>query len=270
MGIFKPRPELSFLRLPSAVFCAQCELIHENNTTNCLACGSSALLSVSRIFGGSLGQQRATLVQDEAMERLVRELIESVPPSPELILKRPPIAACGALEEAVTALQLPLAPAQLDLEPAITMIAERAQSLTGASGSAIGLRWGSEVVCSARAGRTAPDLGVRLQTDSGLSGECLRTGEVMRCDDTEDHPQVERTAARRLGIRSILVAPLQHFRKTLGILEVLSTETFAFDDISVANVQMLAGFMVAAIVRAAGAPIPAPAAFAKPDQALPI
>jgi len=255
MGLFKPRPELSFLRLQRAVFCAQCELIHENNTANCLACGSSALLSVSRVFGGELGQQpRATVLQDSAMERLVRELIESVPPSLELVQERPAMAACSAQEEPVTALELPLSPAQLDLEPAISVIAERAQSLTGASGSAIGLQWGQEVVCSARAGRTAPDLGVRLQTDSGLSGECLRNGQILRCDDTEDHPNVERSVARRLGVRSILVAPLQHFRKTLGIFEVLSTETFAFDDLAVANLQMLAGFMVAAIARAAGVP----------------
>lgn len=254
MGLFKPRPELSFLRLQKAVFCAKCELIHENNTANCLACGSSALLSVSRIFGGELGRQpRATLLQDAAMERLVRELIESVPPSPELA-QQLPIAACSGQEEQVAALELPLAPAQLDLEPAISVIAERAQSLTGASGSAIGLQWGQEVVCSARAGRTAPDLGVRLQADSGLSGECLRSGQILRCDDTEDHPNVERSVARRLGVRSILVAPLQHFRRTLGIFEVLSTEAFAFDDLAVANLQMLAGFMVAAIARAAGMP----------------
>ena len=255
MGLFKPRPELSFLPLQKAVFCAECELIHENNTSNCLACGSTALLSVSRIFGGSLGQRpRATLVQNEAMERLVRELIESVPCSPELSGRDLPIAASSVPEEPVTALELPLAPAQLDLEPAISAIAERAQSLTGASGSAIGLQWGQDVVCSARAGRTAPDLGVRLHVQSGLSGECLRTGHILRCDDTEDHPHVERSVARRLGVRSILVAPLQHFRKTLGIFEVLSTETFAFDDLAVANLQMLAGFMVAAIARAAGMP----------------
>jgi transcriptional regulator with GAF, ATPase, and Fis domain len=257
MGLFKPRPELSFLRLQKAVFCVQCELIHENNTANCLACGSSVLLSVSRVLGGELGQQpRATLLQDEGMDRLVRELIESVPASPELVQGQPLIAARRAQEEPVTALELPLAPAQLDLEPAISVIAERAQSLTGASGSAVGLQWGREVVCSARAGRTAPDLGVRLQTDSGLSGECLRTGQILCCDDAEDHPQVQREAARRLGVRSILVAPLQHFRKTLGILEVLSTEIYAFDDLAVANLQMLAGFMVAAIVRAAGMPLP--------------
>lgn len=254
MGLFKPRPELSFLRLQKAVFCVQCELIHENNTANCLGCGSSAVLSVSRVFGGELGQQpRATLLQDAAMERLVRELIESVPPSPELVRERPAMAARSA-QEPVTALELSQAPAQLDLEPAISVIAERAQSLTGATGSAIGLQWGSEVVCSARAGRTAPDLGVRLQTDTGLSSECLRTGQILRCDDAEDHPQVERSVARRLGVRSILVAPLQHFRRTLGIFEVLSTESFAFDDLAVANLQMLAGFMVAAITRAAGMP----------------
>ncbi|HEV2118419.1 MAG TPA: GAF domain-containing protein [Terriglobales bacterium] len=255
MGLFKPRPELSFLRLQKAVFCVQCELIHENNTASCLACGSSAVLSVSRVFGGELGQQpRASVLQDSTMERLVRELIESVSPSPELVQEGPAMAACSGLQEPVTALELPLAPAQLDLEPAISVIAERAQSLTGASGSAIGLQWGQEVVCSARAGRTAPDLGVRLQTDSGLSGECLRTGQILRCDDTEDDPSVQRSVARRLGVRSILVAPLRHFRKTLGIFEVLSTETFAFDDLAVANLQMLAGFMVAAIARAAGMP----------------
>jgi GAF domain-containing protein len=65
---------------------------------------------------------------------------------------------------------------------------------------------------------------------------------------------VERSVAQWLGVRSILVAPLQHFRRTLGIFEVLSTEAFAFDDLAVANLQMLAGFMVAAIARAAGVP----------------
>ena len=41
------------------------------------------------------------------------------------------------------------------------------------------MRHGDEIVCPARAGRTAPDLGVRLQTDSGISADCVRTGEVV-------------------------------------------------------------------------------------------
>ena len=72
-------------------------------------------------------------------------------------------------------------PAEVDFQPAIHAIAERAQSLTRATGAAIALRKGNEIVCRARTGRTAPDLGIRLQTDSGISAECVRTGEVVLC-----------------------------------------------------------------------------------------
>ena len=98
------------------------------------------------------------------------------------------------------------------------------------------------------------DLRTQCRTADPVDGCTEFLGEILRCDDAEDHPQVERSVARRLGVRSILVAPLQHFRRTLGIFEVLSTESFAFDDLAVANLQMLAGFMVAAITRAAGMP----------------
>ena len=113
-------------------------------------------------------------------------------------------------------------PGELDLEPGISIIAEKAQALTGATGAAIALRKGDEIICRARTGRTAPDLGVRLQTDHGLSADCVRTGEVLLCNDAESNPLVDTATCRRLGVRSILVAPLRHFRRTLGVFEVLS------------------------------------------------
>jgi hypothetical protein len=39
------------------------------------------------------------------------------------------------------------------------------------------------VVCVGRSGDIAPELGDLLNVDSGISGECLRTGTMMRCDD---------------------------------------------------------------------------------------
>jgi len=139
--------------------------------------------------------------------------------------------------------------AELDLEPGISIIAEKAQTLTGATGAAIALRRGNEIVCRARTGRTAPDIGVRLQTDSGLSAECVRTGEVLLCHDAESNPRVDWASARRLGVRSILVAPLRHFRRTLGVFEVLSSSPHAFDNNDVATMQFLSGMMVATISR---------------------
>jgi len=138
---------------------------------------------------------------------------------------------------------------ELDLEPGISIIAEKAQALTGATGAAIALRRGSEIVCRARTGRTAPDIGVRLQTDSGLSAECVRSGEVMLCNDAESNPRVDWATCRRMGVRSILVAPLQHFRRTLGVFEVLSSTPHAFDNNDVATMQFLSGMMVATISR---------------------
>src|SRR5438128_6768305 len=72
--------DINFLALQSAVFCVQCELISENNTPACLACGSQAVLSLSRVLGGSLrGQQTANVIADAELNRLVRDLLRTVP-----------------------------------------------------------------------------------------------------------------------------------------------------------------------------------------------
>src|ERR1700688_1166882 len=74
--------DVNFLSLKSAIFCVQCELLSENNTPQCLACGSGAVMSLSRVLGGSLrGQQTAHLIADAELDRLVRELLRTVPTS---------------------------------------------------------------------------------------------------------------------------------------------------------------------------------------------
>lgn len=256
--------EVNFLALQTAVFCIGCELISQNNSATCLACGSQALLSLSRVLGGSLrNQQTAHVIADSELDRLVRELIRTVP-SPELHTNESaspvssPSQVSGSHHVRSCSFENPerdtfsdeeTQPAEISLQPAINVIAERAQTLTRATGAAIALRKGSEIVCRARTGRTAPDLGVRLQTDSGISAECVRTGEVVLCHDAQHNPQVDLASCHRLGARSILAAPLRHFRKTLGIFEVLSSAPYAFNHSDVATMQLLASMIVAAISR---------------------
>jgi GAF domain-containing protein len=258
--------DVNFISLQSAVFCAECELISPNNTPHCLACGSRALLSLSRVMGGSLlHQSTANLIKDATLDCIVRDLLQTVPASvmsaDEARFAEPAHAfrhrARPQTSSPAQAEFWPLSPEEhspfdLDLEPAISLIADRAQLMTGASGAAIALRRGDEIVCRARAGRTAPDLGVRLQTDSGISGQCVRSGEALLCHDTESDPHVDLGSCRRLGARSILVTPLRQYRRTLGIFEVLSATPHAFDHRHVATLQLLSGMMVAAISRIAG------------------
>jgi putative methionine-R-sulfoxide reductase with GAF domain len=256
--------DIHFLTLPTAVFCVECELISKNNTPYCMACGSRAVLSLSRVLGGSLrGEQTAHLIADAELDRLVRELLRTVPASTvedrvpasfaALAPSRSHARTMGSHSQQsmvhVSRNELDFRPGEIDLEPAISVIAERAQALTGATGAAIALRHGDEIICRARTGRTAPDLGVRLQTDSGISADCVRTGQIVLCHDAERNPFVDLASCRRLGARSILAAPLRHFRKTLGVFEVLSRTPHAFDDRDVATMQLLSSLMVAAISR---------------------
>jgi putative methionine-R-sulfoxide reductase with GAF domain len=268
--------DVHFVPLQSATLCVQCELITTNHRPYCLACGNPSLLSLSRVLGGSLlHQQTAHLITDSELDSLVRDLLRTVPDPhvldreasnvadhharlPSTALRSQlrvanaahPVSGFRAVHPGVPAEnEVDIHPAELNLEPAISAITERAQHLTGATGAAIALRAGDEIVCRARAGRTAPDLGVRLQTDAGISAEAVRTGEVMLCHDAERNPRVDLASCRRLGVRSILVSPLRYYRRTLGVFEVLSSSASAFDERDVATMQLLSSMMVAAISR---------------------
>jgi len=258
--------DVNFVPLRSATFCVQCEMISANPRTYCLACGSQALIGLSRLLGGSLRhQQTAHLITDSELNNLVRDLLRTVPVPDSfanedcsrmpLLAQRNQLRLANSAHPAsgFRAAHVPedaeIHAGELDLEPAISAITERAQHLTGATGAAIALRNGDEIVCRARAGRTAPDLGVRLQTDAGISAEAVRSGEIMLCHDAERNPRVDLASCRRLGVRSILVSPLRHYRRTLGVFEVLSSSPAAFDEGDVATMQLLSSMMVAAISR---------------------
>jgi len=53
--------------------------------------------------------------------------------------------------------------------------------ITGASGIALALGDKGAILCRACAGEIAPPMGGRLNVDSGISGECFRTGRAVAC-----------------------------------------------------------------------------------------
>jgi TonB family protein len=126
------------------------------------------------------------------------------------------------------------------LDPMLRTITEAAQQLTGASGAALAMWKDGAMVCRARSGDTAPALGARLSVETGISGECLRTGKIQHCADTENDPLVDLEVCRSLSLRSIAVLPIQGWRGVNGILEVFSTTPAAFSEQHIAVLQQLA------------------------------
>jgi hypothetical protein len=127
-----------------------------------------------------------------------------------------------------------------DLNSALRVISERARTLLRGAGAAIALMERSPMMCRASVGSGGPPLGTPVDAHSGFSGECIRTGRALRCDDTEMDPRVQAGVCRRLGIRSIVAAPIRYEREVVGLVEVFSPQAFAFDDGDVAVLERLA------------------------------
>jgi len=156
---------------------------------------------------------------------------------------------------AVTAVQREVEGLGADLAATLHLIAERAQSLVRASGAAIALAAEDPnfMICRASAGPDAPPVGVSLQVGSGFSGECVKSGRLLRCDDAELDARVDRENCRALGIRSILATPVRAADKSIGLLETFSREPDTFTQNDARVLQRLAETVLAAVNRAAKA-----------------
>lgn len=112
----------------------------------------------------------------------------------------------------------------------LTVIAQRAQAFTNASGTAIALSEGNadEIICRARSGSAAPDVGAALRVNGTFTGLCIQSGKELRCDDAETDTRVDTAAIRSLGIRSMVVTPIREDNRVVGVLACFAPTAHAF------------------------------------------
>jgi putative methionine-R-sulfoxide reductase with GAF domain len=135
-----------------------------------------------------------------------------------------------------------------ELDSTLQLLVERAQYITGATGTALALPQGEEMVCRASAGSSAPAVGARLQVRSGLTGESVSRGQLLRCDNAETDPRVNLEACRALGIASIVVLPL--LRRTgeiRGLFELFSDHPYAFEERDLIALERMAALTLTAL-----------------------
>ena len=127
-----------------------------------------------------------------------------------------------------------------DLDAFLKRLVADTHLLLSANGSAIGLgdrplyRW------RARWGEPGPLIGAHIYTGSGISGQCLVSGETQSCQDTWNDARVDAELCRQLGLRSMVVAPIKRATRIDGILEAWSSDPLAFDGRSLDILQELA------------------------------
>ncbi|HKC75978.1 MAG TPA: GAF domain-containing protein, partial [Chloroflexota bacterium] len=156
-----------------------------------------------------------------------------------------------AQRSAIIATQNDIARSELDLSAVLSLIAERAQALTRASGAAIGLVDGDEIDYCAASGTLSSEVGTRLNIAQSLTGWSVQSGETVRCNDIDMDPRVDVEARARVGARSAIVVPLYREHRVVGVLNVVALQAHAFDDTDVQTLQLMAGFIAGALRHAA-------------------
>ena len=133
----------------------------------------------------------------------------------------------------------------------VDAVADAARVLSGADGTALGLESRGVIVCRARSGGIAPPIGAPINTESGISGECLRTATMLVCHDAMIDPRVDTEVCRSLGIRSVAAVPVRGPGTAAGILEAFAARPNAFDGAALGSLRDLALIAETAYMREA-------------------
>lgn len=150
----------------------------------------------------------------------------------------------------VVAVQQEILSAVTDADRVLQIIVDRSAEITGSTGAVVELVDGEELVYRAASGSAKKHVGLYLPLEGSLSGEVVKKGLVLRCDDSEQDSRVDREACRMIGLRSMVIAPLVEGEEPIGVLKTYSDRPNAYADLDTYVIQLLAGMTSAALQQA--------------------
>ncbi|HEY2778681.1 MAG TPA: ATP-binding protein [Gaiellaceae bacterium] len=148
---------------------------------------------------------------------------------------------------AIVQTQQQIAALELDHEALTSTIVLRAQRLCGGDGAAVQWFDGHESVYRHCSGIAAGHVGLRLDRSASLAGLASLNDEAVYSSDTSIDPRADGDVCGRLGIRSLICAPLHRDGNVVGVLSILGREPHAFDELAVETARLMAEFIGAVL-----------------------
>jgi diguanylate cyclase (GGDEF)-like protein len=138
----------------------------------------------------------------------------------------------------------------VDLSSIMDLVTKRSQHITNSDGASVELIEKKELVYSAASGIAEKFLGLRLDMENSLSGECIKTRAPLMSNDIEIDDRVNKNACRQIGLNSMIVVPLICGNDVVGIMKVLSKESGHFNDDDIKILELISGLIAAAMFNA--------------------
>jgi diguanylate cyclase (GGDEF) domain len=138
----------------------------------------------------------------------------------------------------------------MDLSSIMDLVAYKSQLITNAEGASVELVEKQELVYSAVSGIAEKFLGLRLDIENSLSGECMKARVPLICHDIEKDDRVNKNACRQIGLNSMIVMPLVCRDDVVGVIKVLSAKAGHFKDDDIKILELMSGLIAAAMFSA--------------------
>src|SRR5579859_506230 len=127
-------------------------------------------------------------------------------------------------------LQQSLAACPLDASQAMPLIADRAQHVANASGVAIALLTGDQLVYRAGSGCAASFVGHRMTAVLSVSGSDQPRSEILRVEDARIDGRIVADVCRQFEAQALLILPIYQGHIMAGVLQVLFREAHVFEE----------------------------------------
>jgi GAF domain len=149
---------------------------------------------------------------------------------------------------ALLELEKAIATGEPDVDRAMQLVADRARNVANASGIAIAVRRGDQLVYRAGSGCAGSYVGRHMTAILSVSAQQAR-GEILRVENAQTDARIEAAICRQFGAQSLLILPIYDECAMAGVLEVLFSEPHAFEDREMRTYRLMAGLLGEAISR---------------------
>jgi hypothetical protein len=128
----------------------------------------------------------------------------------------------------------------INADSAMNLIAERATKVAGASGIAIALLAGNQLVHCAGVGSASKLLGSQLAAVLATAGQNHPRREILRVEDARTDSRIEADICRQFEAQALLMVPIYRDGAMMGVFEVLFNQPHNFREPEVRTYQLMA------------------------------
>jgi len=138
---------------------------------------------------------------------------------------------------------------EFTVDQVLDLIADRTRKVSNASGIAVALLEGNQLVYRAGSGTAATDVGRHVPAVLSVCTPSKAGVEILRVENAQTDSRIEAEICRQFGATSLLILPIYRAQAVAGVLQVHFIDAHKFLDEEVRTYRLMSGLVEEAMLR---------------------